>query len=619
MDELLRALREEGQLESVGRFTFDFSRGFEKLRRFQSDTDQFALMLVAAAVQRGARSLQLRCSQREFAMTFEAPGYGWEELQSLFQLEQPDRSVFRLNLALLSCLGLEPEVIRMDTWDQKLGYRLTVRGSQLEVLGLSGRGKPDTTTLWMALDRHCGSPTPEAVTLLRRGRFCEGLVLNGRPLVAEEAPLATRGEISRRLWPEVPNRPGEPDAAFFREPSQTVTCVLNGVGFPLEGWPLADFLGAVAWTPHLGTDLTFARLRGDEMTGQVIPKLLEALDDLLPTLLEQSELTAEQQARALAYLADRPAPHLQRARMALLRWSVERDLQEALPRLKEARPGPEDSELEALWQRSFNRLLERLRAAGRARLLSEGELRELAHLWSELEPLYPPSRREHQRLTLLSWDLEEAAAFSPLAAWAVGFVESAREALGPEHPLVCLARGELERAEAGFAGLPAWQARCRRLRGLEPGALPTAAQTFQLEWVVAEQLRRPEAPATLRALGPALRFLRDCHDLRLLTSLAERDRERRGQAVAPAPSALSARDLCEALRNGFAWERQGQRQMAEGRYLGLLYGSRMAQPAHPVTRLLAAWTGHFYLEHGLFEEGIRHLLWAELPDLLPEE
>lgn len=618
MDELLRGLRQEGQLESVGRFTFDFSRGFDKLRRFQSHPDQFAVMLLAAAVQRGARELEMRCAPREFGLTFEAPGYAWEELQSLFQLQQPDLALFRLNLGLLCCLGLDPEVIRLETWGQRLGYRLTVRGNQLEVIGLSGRSKPDRTTLWMALERSCGQPTPEAVTLLRRCAFCAGLTLNGRPLI-RPVPLATRGESPRRLWPELPNRPGSPEAAFFGEPSSTVACILNGVAFPLEGWPLGDFLGAVAWTPQLGTDLSFAKPRQDEAAEQVIPALLEALDDLLPTILEQCELSQAQQSRALEYLAQRPAPLLQRGQMALVRWSVERDLAEGVVRLIASRPEGSDPELEALWQRSFERLLERLHEARGARLLTEPELRELARLWSELEPLYPPARQQRQRLSLLSWDLEEAAAFNPLAAWAVGYTESAREELGPEHPLCCLARGELERAEAGFAGLPGWRARCRRLRGEEPGELPGAAQTFQLEWVLAEQLRRPEAPASLRALAPMLKFLRDSQDLRLLTSLAERERERRGQAVAAAPSLLPARDLCEALRTGFSWERNGQRERAEGRYLGLLYGSRVMQPAHPVTRLLAVWLGHFYLEHGLFEEGIRHLLWGELGDFLPEQ
>ncbi|MCE7870666.1 hypothetical protein DYH09_09840 [bacterium CPR1] len=37
------------------------------------------------------------------------------------------------------------------------------------------------------------------------------------------------------------------------------------------------------------------------------------------------------------------------------------------------------------------------------------------------------------------------------------------------------------------------------------------------------------------------------------------------------------------------------------------------------TRLLASRVGSFYLEHGAMEEGVRHLLWGEPPELLASQ
>ncbi len=614
MDELLRELREEGRLDSVGSFTLDFKRGFEKLRKFQSEPDQFAVQLVAAAHARGAERIELRCLEKDFGLAFRGPGYSWEELQSLFQLEQPSHSVFRLNLALLACLGLDPDVIHMDTWSGSRGLRMTIRGNQLDVHALSQKSEPDTTNLWMTLSwRNSELPTPEARAVVERCGLCPGLVLNGRPVRHGAVPIGTRGNVS--LWPEVPGVAGKPDAAYYYDSKPGTTIVVHGVSFPGPAWPVTNG-GVAIWCDELGTDLSFRKLREDEK----VPKLVEAaylgLNELLPAILERARPEPALRAWALVQLS---SPALDRAKLSLLRWDLN-DTQAAVDALAEARQGLSDPELIATWESTCQTWLDRLVARLRCDLQTPFDCEELAGLWARVQqlPLSPVQRAlaESQWRTLvqLVWNLEEAAQFSPLANWAIGNVQHAQEQLG-DHPLVHLARGDFERAEQGLTDLPAWHARCRRLRGLEPERLPDAAQTFQVEWVVRQLLQKPEKPSRLRALGPMLKFFRDCADERLLHSLAERERERHGRALEGGPSDPSPKALQEVLASGWQLERKGDLASAEKRYLGLLYYSRVTQPTHPVTRLLAIWMGHFYLEHGQLEEGIRHLIWGELPDL----
>ncbi|MEW6279768.1 MAG: hypothetical protein AB1758_14165 [Candidatus Eremiobacterota bacterium] len=611
MDELLRELRDEGRLDSVGSFTLDFSRAFEKLKRFQSQADQFAVQLVAAARMRGAERIELRCREREFSLAFVGRGYRWKELQSLFQQEQTDPSVFRLNLALLACLGLAPEVIGMDTWDDRRGHRLTVRGNQLEIRALKGAPSPNSTRLYMTLGwRSCPLPTPEAIAVSERCSLCPGLTLNGQAIAPPDVPLGTRGSLAAGLWPARPNLEGDLQAAYFaNRPGFTV--VLHGVSFPIPDASPWDWLGAAVWCDHLGTDLSFQKLRMDDAADELRSRVEEGLDALLPVVFESQPLHGVLGQRALDYLAGRPGPYHRMARMATLRWGLEGPLEDGLTALRGARAGLTGFELVESWNRTFRQWLEKLEGAQRNRPLTLEECRRLRELWVQVEDLLPDrAPGEGLGLDLLSRDMQRAAERSALAAWAVGYVERARSELG-EHPLVWLAEGDLERAEAGFAGSPAWHARCRRLRGLEPVELPSSAQTFQYEWVLAEMLRLPEKPASLRALSPMLKFLGGCADPRLLHSLAERERERYGQSLVSPESEVPPRALNEWLTGAFDLERQGDRRGAEERCLGLLYFSRVAQPAHPATRALALWMGHFYLEHGQFEEGIRHLLWAD--------
>ncbi len=633
MDELFAELRQEGRPDSVGSFSLDFSKAYDKLRKFQSQPDQFAVQLVAAATLRGATRIEVRSLQRDFSFDFAAPPYTWPELQSLFQLEQPGADVFRLNMALLACLGLDPTVLWLETAD----YRMAIRGNQLELMRQPQRR--ETTRIWMTLPwRQCSLPTPEAQALIRRCSFCPvPISLNGRQLAPPLAPVAKVGLAPAALWPTDESSfvlDGAPEVAYLVNPEPPfdgVQIILHGVRFALPGpdWPPGPKLGALLWSHQAGTDISFLQLREDLHCRSLATRAVECWDELLPDVLARVQLAPELQTEFLEYLAGRSGQQARRARLKLLRWAVRDTPENGLASLSAMAGDLEDDDLRGIWSEACNEWLARLEEEQGRELLGSSQWQRFDRLWGQVDPLPLSDEqraivdRNRLRLLLLVWDLERAAPLAGpdeagLIEWALGFVVSGPARLG-SHPLVLLAGGELDRAAEDFAALnlPLWQARCLRLLGRPLNELAACApQTFHPDWVRAEQLLRPERPSRLRALAPVVGFLKDCRDVRLLTTLALLARQEHGLALEAAAFELSPEMLRERLASGWRLEQNGDLAGAEARYLGLLYQARMTRPAHPATLLLASWVGSFYLEHGAWEEGVRHLLWGELPELL---
>lgn len=637
MDELFAELRQEGRHDSVGSFTLDFSKAYDKLRRFQSQPDQFAVQLVAAATMRGATRIEVRSLARDFSFEFAAPPYTWPELQSLFQPEQPGADLFRLNMALLACLGLDPKILWLETAD----YRMAIRGNQLELMRQPQRR--EMTRVWMTLPwRSCSLPTPEAQALVRRCSLSPvPIQLNGRELARPVAPIAKLGQVPAFLWPDEETSfclEGAPEVAYLLDPEPGFSglhLVLHGVLFELPGhyWPPGEQVGALLWSDRGGTDLSFLQARYDEHARSLATRAAECWDEILPDVLARVELEPEVRTNLIESLAGRSGQHARRARLKLLRWAVRDTPENGLDSLSALVGELSDVELQAIWSEACSEWLGRIEHEQGRALLDLSQWQRFYRLWLRADDL-PLSDEQHAiaerhrlRLLLLAWELEQAAPLAGpreagLLEWAVGFVVSGPARLG-SHPLVRLGRGELQAAAEGFAALelPVWQARClaflgRPVEELARRAQARAPQTFHPDWVRAEQLRRPERPSRLRALAPVAGFLKDCRDLRLLTTLALLTRNERGLALEPEPFELAPAVLRERLASGWTLERAGDLAGAEARYRGLLYQARMTRPAHPATLLLASWLGSFYLEHGEWEEGVRHLIWGELPELM---
>ena len=134
--EILEELRQEGQVDSTGRFTLDAARAREKMKRYQlPDPHHYVLRVVQAAVASGASRIDLEVDADDCWIRFDARPPGPAELAGLFDnlfrsaRDPASRALRALAIGLNSALALDPAWIRLDSQDGAEGWSLFVEAA----------------------------------------------------------------------------------------------------------------------------------------------------------------------------------------------------------------------------------------------------------------------------------------------------------------------------------------------------------------------------------------------------------------------------------------------------------------------------------------------------------
>lgn len=131
-DELIAGLQTDAEFDSAGAFTLDREKARQKMRQFQlANPHRYVLLLVEAAVLRGATRIEFEIDTDDMHMRFDA-ALEWEDLDELYSSLFVDRSSVgirarrELALACNAAMALNPRWIRIESWG---GQPLTgVRG-----------------------------------------------------------------------------------------------------------------------------------------------------------------------------------------------------------------------------------------------------------------------------------------------------------------------------------------------------------------------------------------------------------------------------------------------------------------------------------------------------------
>ncbi len=129
-DGVIAELREGGELHSEGRFTMDRETAREKLGDFQlPDAHWSLLMLVRAAVRRGAGSVDVDVDTDDIRLAFDGPVFDEHDFEDLYHDPLSDRAGERhagrqeLAIGLNAAQGMEPRYIRVVSGDAELELR----------------------------------------------------------------------------------------------------------------------------------------------------------------------------------------------------------------------------------------------------------------------------------------------------------------------------------------------------------------------------------------------------------------------------------------------------------------------------------------------------------------
>ncbi|PRP94289.1 hypothetical protein [Enhygromyxa salina] len=127
--ELIAGLQTEAQFDSAGSFSLDREKAREKMRQFQlADPHRYVLLLVEAAVLRGATTISFEIDSDDMRMRFDA-GLTWEDLQELYASLFVDRSSVEvrsrreLALACNAVMALNPRWVRIESVTLDQGQR----------------------------------------------------------------------------------------------------------------------------------------------------------------------------------------------------------------------------------------------------------------------------------------------------------------------------------------------------------------------------------------------------------------------------------------------------------------------------------------------------------------
>jgi hypothetical protein len=121
-DALIAGLRNDAQFDSEGSFSLDRDRAREKMRQFQlADPHRYVLLLVEAAILRGASAIDFHIDADDMRMSFDA-ALEWEDLDELYASLFVDRSTVsirarrELALACNAVMALNPRWVRIESW-----------------------------------------------------------------------------------------------------------------------------------------------------------------------------------------------------------------------------------------------------------------------------------------------------------------------------------------------------------------------------------------------------------------------------------------------------------------------------------------------------------------------
>ncbi|MBT9589218.1 hypothetical protein IV102_38170 [bacterium] len=140
VEDLLKELTEEGQLQSTGRFTVDLSRAKEKLAQYQfQDPFCYILKLVQAAVAARADGFILQSGTTELVATLVGASFTPHELENLLYYLLQDAgtevtasaALRHLAVAVNAAVGTRASEIVLKSWDGHSGVQVSwTRGGQ---------------------------------------------------------------------------------------------------------------------------------------------------------------------------------------------------------------------------------------------------------------------------------------------------------------------------------------------------------------------------------------------------------------------------------------------------------------------------------------------------------
>jgi len=198
---LLEDLRQDGQVDSTGRFTLDCAKAREKMKRYQlSDPHHYVLQVVQSAVAAGAGHIEVTVDADDCWIDSDATPPDQTELQNLFnhlfgsETEPRERSLRALATGLNSALALDPSWIRLESWDGAQGWMLLMDADGERVQPhVAPEGQAAGVKIhvrrrhtWQVLGRFLRGIVamhPEARALHDRCRRCPiAIQVNGRPV-----------------------------------------------------------------------------------------------------------------------------------------------------------------------------------------------------------------------------------------------------------------------------------------------------------------------------------------------------------------------------------------------------------------------------------------------------
>ncbi len=298
--DLLEDLRQDGQVDSTGRFTLDAAKAREKMKRYQlPDPHQYVLQVVQSAVAGGATVLDVLVDADDCWINYDATPPTSADLQGLFNhlfgsgRDPEERSLRALATGLNSALALDPSWIRLEAWDGRQGRTLLMEAGGEQITPFTPpSGQPPGVRIhvrrrhtWRVLGRFLRGIVamhPEARALHDRCRWSPvPIQVNGRRVepgtVASDALLTFEVE-----GPGYRAALALPRGLLERS---ILEVVMDGVTFeagPLDLGPLA--VRGVVWTNALARNVSQTAVAEDSAWRQLLLDLRKHVRALLGQL-----------------------------------------------------------------------------------------------------------------------------------------------------------------------------------------------------------------------------------------------------------------------------------------------------------------------------------------------
>lgn len=142
MDAVLADLRGDGRIDSEGGFSMDRDKAREKMRQYQlAEPGLYVLLLVQAAVRKGAARIDFRIDTDDLRMAFDGAPFTVGDFDgiynAMFQREasESSRALADLAMGLNAAMGLDPKWIDVKSGDGEHAARLVLRRGQPEQFG----------------------------------------------------------------------------------------------------------------------------------------------------------------------------------------------------------------------------------------------------------------------------------------------------------------------------------------------------------------------------------------------------------------------------------------------------------------------------------------------------